>query len=273
MPLQFSEAATKKLKAIVSRYPNSQAACLPALHLAQAEFGLLCPVNVTDSTSRMLRHYASDALKAAYLDRLTTPDFDALWQGTQWMTERTGGSDVGACTTVARRDADGTWRLWGDKWFCSNASADVALTLARPESAHAGTRGLAMFLVPRRLPDGARNAWTINRLKDKLGSRSMATGEVTYAGAVAYLVGDPGRGFAQMIEMVNVSRLSNALRTNLTKAYLEDFELSLPEWRLLALVARFSPLRFSEVTARSGMDKGQVSRTLRVVRLSNSSQM
>ena len=180
---------------------------------AQAEFGLLCPVNVTDSTSRMLRHYASDALKAAYLDRLTTPDFDALWQGTQWMTERTGGSDVGACTTVARRDADGTWRLWGDKWFCSNASADVALTLARPESAPAGTRGLAMFLVPRRLPDGARNAWTINRLKDKLGSRSMATGEVTYAGAVAYLVGDPGRGFAQMIEMVNVSRLSNALRS------------------------------------------------------------
>ena len=152
---------------------------------------------------------ASGALKAAYLDRLTTTDFDALWQGTQWMTERTGGSDVGAATTVARRDADGTWRLWGDKWFCSNASADVALTLARPESAHAGTRGLAMFLVPRRLPDGARNAWTINRLKDKLGSRSMATGEVTYAGAVAYLVGDPGRGFAQMIEMVNVSRLSN----------------------------------------------------------------
>jgi acyl-CoA dehydrogenase len=179
---------------------------------AQSEFGLLCPVSVTDSTSRMLRLYGTEELKAAYLPRLTTTEFDQLWQGTQWMTERTGGSDVGASTTVARRDAHGTWRLWGDKWFCSNANADVALTLARPEGAPAGTKGLGMFLVPKVLPDGAKNAWTINRLKDKLGSRSMATGEVTYAGAVAYVVGDLSRGFYQMIEMVNVSRLSNAMR-------------------------------------------------------------
>ncbi len=88
----------------------------------------------------------------------------------------------------------------------------MALTLARPESAPAGTRGLGLFLVPKYLPDGTKNAWTINRLKDKLGSRSMATGEVTYAGAVAYVVGDVGRGFAQMMEMVNGSRLSNAMR-------------------------------------------------------------
>jgi hypothetical protein len=128
------------------------------------------------------------------------------------MTERSGGSDVGASTTVARQDASGTWRLYGDKWFCSNANADLAITLARPEGAPAGTRGLAMFLVPKRLPDGAKNAWSINRLKDKLGSRSMATGEVTYAGAVAYVVGDLARGFRQMMEMVNVSRLSNAMR-------------------------------------------------------------
>lgn len=179
---------------------------------AQSEFGLLCPVSLTDSTTRMLRHYGDDALQAACLPRLTSTDLDTLWQGTQWMTERTGGSDVGAATTLARRGADGAWRLWGDKWFCSNANADVALTLARPEGAPTGTRGLAMFLVPRRLPDDTRNAWTINRLKDKLGSRSMATGEVTYAGAVAYPVGDPARGFAQMMEMVNVSRLSNAMR-------------------------------------------------------------
>jgi alkylation response protein AidB-like acyl-CoA dehydrogenase len=179
---------------------------------AQSEFGLLCPVSVTDSTSRMLRWYASEELKAAHLPRLTSTDFATLWQGTQWMTERTGGSDVGASTTVARRDAAGTWRLWGDKWFCSNANADVALTLARPEGAPAGTRGLAMFLVTKYLADGTKNAWTINRLKDKLGSRSMATGEVTYDGAVAHLVGDPAHGFRQMMEMVNVSRLSNAMR-------------------------------------------------------------
>ncbi len=180
---------------------------------AQAEFGLLCPVSLTDATARMLRRYGSPALQATYLPRLTTTDPAALWQGTQWMTERTGGSDVGALRTVARADADGTWRLWGDKWFCSNAGADLVLTLARPEGAPPGTRGLAMFLVPRVLPDGRRNAFTIHRLKDKLGSRSMATGEVTYDGAVAYPVGDLHAGFKQMMEMVNVSRLSNAMRS------------------------------------------------------------
>ena len=179
---------------------------------AQSEFGLLCPVNMTDSTARMLRHYGSEELQAAYVPRLTTTDFEQLLQGTQWMTEKTGGSDVGALTTVARRGPDGLWRLWGDKWFCSNVNADVAMTLARPEGAPAGTRGLGMFLLTKYLPDGSRNAWTINRLKDKLGSRSMASAEVTYSGAVAHVVGDLGRGFNQMMEMVNSSRLSNAMR-------------------------------------------------------------
>ena len=179
----------------------------------QAEFGLLCPVNMTDSGARMLRHYGSAELQARYLPGLTATDMDALRQGTQWMTEKAGGSDVGAATTVARKGDDGHWRLWGDKWFCSNASAAIAFTLARPEGAPAGTRGLAMFLVPKVLPDGRRNDLTLNRLKDKLGSRSMASAEVTYAGAVAYPVGDLERGFKQMMEMVNVSRLSNALRS------------------------------------------------------------
>ena len=179
---------------------------------AQAEFGLLCPVNMTDSCARMLGAFGSEELKARYLPHLTSTEPDTLWQGTQWMTERTGGSDVGASTTVARRGPDGQWRLWGDKWFTSVANAELALTLARPEGAPDGTRGLAMFLVPRRLPDGSKNAWTINRLKDKLGSRSMATGEVTYAGAVGYVVGELDSGFKQMMEMVNGSRLSNAMR-------------------------------------------------------------
>jgi acyl-CoA dehydrogenase len=179
---------------------------------AQGEFGLLCPVNMTDSCARSLAAYGSEELRQRYLPRLTSTDPEALWQGVQWMTERTGGSDVGASTTVARRGPDGQWRLWGDKWFTSVANAEVVLTLARPEGAPAGTRGLGMFLVPKHLPDGSKNAWVINRLKDKLGSRSMATGEVTYAGAVAYVVGDLGSGFKQMMEMVNGSRLSNAMR-------------------------------------------------------------
>jgi alkylation response protein AidB-like acyl-CoA dehydrogenase len=179
---------------------------------AQAEFGLLCPVNMTDSAARMLVRFGSPELRERFLPRLTATVHAELWQATQWMTEKTGGSDVGALTTVARRDADGRWRLWGDKWFCSNAGAAMAMTLARPEGAAPGTRGLAMFLVPKHLEDGSRNTWTINRLKDKLGSRSMATGEVTFDGAVAHVIGDVNRGFAQMMEMVNASRLSNAMR-------------------------------------------------------------
>ena len=179
----------------------------------QGEFGLLCPVNMTDSCARMLATYGSEELRSRYLPHLTATDPEALWQGVQWMTERTGGSDVGASTTMARRGPDGQWRLWGDKWFTSVANAEVVLTLARPEGAPAGTRGLGMFLVPKHLPDGSKNAWTINRLKDKLGSRSMATGEVTYAGAAAWVVGDLDAGFKQMMEMVNGSRLSNAMRS------------------------------------------------------------
>jgi alkylation response protein AidB-like acyl-CoA dehydrogenase len=108
---------------------------------AQAEFGLLCPVNMTDSAARILTRFGSPELRARFLPRLTTTVYEELGQGTQWMTEKTGGSDVGALTTVARRGADGTWRLWGDKWFCSNASAALALTLARPEGAPAGPQG------------------------------------------------------------------------------------------------------------------------------------
>ncbi|MGH7300246.1 MAG: acyl-CoA dehydrogenase family protein, partial [Candidatus Rokuibacteriota bacterium] len=178
---------------------------------AQSEFGLLCPVNMTDSCARMLAAYGSEDLKARYLPHLTTTDPDALRQGVQWMTERTGGSDVGASTTVARRGPDGTWRLWGDKWFTSVANAEVVLTLARPEGAPDGTRGLGMFLVPKHLPDGTKNTWVINRLKDKLGSRSMATGEVTYAGAAAWVVGELDSGFRQMMEMVNGSRFGVAM--------------------------------------------------------------
>src|SRR6202171_1480964 len=127
------------------------------------------------------------------------------------MTERAGGSDVGGIETVARQES-GEWRLTGDKWFCSHADADVALLLARPEGAPAGTRGLALFALPRRLKDGSRNAYRIVRLKDKLGTRSMASGEILLEGAVAYLVGDAERGLKQMMEQVNLSRLAQRRR-------------------------------------------------------------
>jgi alkylation response protein AidB-like acyl-CoA dehydrogenase len=126
------------------------------------------------------------------------------------MTELQGGSDVGANALEARRDGSG-WRLHGRKYFCSNVGGEVVLTLARPEGAGPGTRGLGLFLVRRLLPDGRRNLYRVDRLKDKLGTRAMATGEVTLEGAHAELVGDLERGFAQMTSMLNVTRLHNAI--------------------------------------------------------------
>src|SRR5271167_875249 len=120
---------------------------------------------------------------------MLSADLTTMWKGTQFMTEKAGGSDVGALETIARAE-NGTWRLYGDKWFCSHADADVALLLARPEGAPAGTRGLALFALPRRLENGARNSYRIVRLKDKLGTRSMASGEIRLDGALAYPVGD-----------------------------------------------------------------------------------
>jgi acyl-CoA dehydrogenase len=177
----------------------------------QAEFGLMCPISVTDTSIHLVRKFGSDELKDYLLPKMLSDDPATQWKGTQFMTERSGGSDVGAIETIARCE-DGVWRLSGDKWFCSHADADVALLLARPEGAPAGTRGLALFALPRRLKDGSRNAYRIVRLKDKLGTRSMASGEILLEGAVAYLVGDAGRGLKQMMEQVNLSRLSHGVR-------------------------------------------------------------
>jgi acyl-CoA dehydrogenase len=177
----------------------------------QAEFGLMCPISVTDTSIHLIRKFASPELKDYLLPRMLSGDVATMWKGTQFMTERAGGSDVGAIETTARFE-NGEWRLSGDKWFCSHADADVALLLARPEGAPGGTRGLALFALPRRLKDGSRNAYRIVRLKDKLGTRSMASGEILLEGAVAYLVGDAAAGIKQMMEQVNLSRLSHGVR-------------------------------------------------------------
>ncbi|EWT06269.1 isovaleryl-CoA dehydrogenase [Intrasporangium chromatireducens Q5-1] len=178
----------------------------------QAEFGLLCPVNMTDSLTRTLTTFGSAELVAQFLPHLTTTDFDELYQGAMFITEQGAGSDVGQLLTTATDAGDGTWRLSGSKWFCSNPDADLAMVLARPEGAQAGIRGLGLFLLPRLLKDGTPNSYRIVRLKDKLGSRSMASGEIELDGATAYLVGDINRGFSQMADMINSSRLSNGVR-------------------------------------------------------------
>jgi len=178
----------------------------------QAEFGLGCPINVTDGCAKLLANFGSEALKARYLDGLTQTDMNKLTQGGQFMTEKEGGSDVGKLTTTAVQEGD-HWRLSGEKWFCSNADAEVVMLLARPEGAVGGTRGVGLFLMPRRLEDGSQNHYRIVRLKDKLGTRSMASGEIKLEGAIAYAVGRLDRVFVQMAEMVNSSRLSNGVKS------------------------------------------------------------
>jgi alkylation response protein AidB-like acyl-CoA dehydrogenase len=182
--------------------------------LVQAEFGLCCPVSMTDSLARTLRRYGDPALVERVLPLVTATDLDALHQGAMFMTEQGAGSDVAGTATLARQDADGGWALHGDKWFCSNPDAGFAMVLARsePPDTHPGLKGVSLFLLPRTRPDGTPNAYRILRLKDKLGTRSMASGEIRLEGALAWLVGERGRGFQQMADMVNNSRLSNGVR-------------------------------------------------------------
>jgi alkylation response protein AidB-like acyl-CoA dehydrogenase len=198
----------------------------------QAEAGVFCPVSMTDALARVLERYGSEPLKRRFLSGLTALTMAELNQGAMFLTEKQGGSDVGLTSTVAKPRLNNNisenglqpeWELWGDKWFCSNVSADLILTLARPEGAPGGTRGLGLFLVPRLLDDGIHNAYTINRLKDKLGTRSMATGEVTLQGAQAYLVGNRERGFVQMTEMINLTRIWAAIGSlaAMRRSYLE----------------------------------------------------
>jgi len=180
------------------------------LLFAMAESGLYCPVCMTDGAARVLERFAPRDLAALYVPRLGAKVSPI--EGAMWLTERQGGSDVGSNVTIAREGERDTWLLTGEKYFCSNLGAEVALVLARPDGAPQGTQGLALFLVPLHGPDGRRNpGLRFRRLKDKLGTRSMPTGEVELKGAIAYLIAPPGPGFKAMAEMLNLSRLYNAV--------------------------------------------------------------
>lgn len=179
----------------------------------QAESGLFCPLGMTRAMARTLLRFAPESVVRDYLPGLLATDMATLQTGAMFMTEKQCGSDLGLVTTTARPSDShsGWWELEGDKWFCSNVGADLILTLARPEGAGPGTRGLGLFLLPKRLPDGARNSYRIERVKAKLGMRSFASGEVTLNGALALLIGGPGQGWLQMTEMLNITRLGCAL--------------------------------------------------------------
>ncbi len=193
--------------------PSSLLANDAFIYLAtQGESGLFCPLSMTRALARTLLKYAPQDVIDTYLPHLLSTDLETLYTGAMFMTEKQGGSDLGLTATTARPSIqrEGWWELSGEKWFCSNVGADLILTLARPEGAGPGTRGLGLFLVPRCLPDGARNRYRIERLKDKLGMRSFASGEVTFDGTHALLIGGAGEGWLQMTEMLNVTRLGCA---------------------------------------------------------------
>jgi acyl-CoA dehydrogenase len=169
-----------------------------------------CPLAMTDGAARTLLASGNRALIDHYVPRLTTRDPSKMWTSGQWMTERTGGSDVSRSETVAKKDGDG-WRLWGTKWFTSATTAEIALTLARPDGNPDGSRGLALFLVELRDDRGRLRDIQVNRLKDKLGTRKVPTAELTLDGAPATIVGAASDGVRQITPMLSVTRTWNAV--------------------------------------------------------------
>jgi len=171
--------------------------------------GLYCPYTVSLSTAVILEKYDNSALKERFLPQLLRQD-EAVWQGATWMTEVRGGSDLGAAVaTVAKRSGD-RWRLTGEKYFASNVGAELAVVAARLEEAPSNVRGLALFLLPRYREDGQLN-YLIRRLKDKIGTRSVPTGEVELLDSEAYLLGKAEWGIYLILEVLNISRVANSI--------------------------------------------------------------
>ncbi len=190
-----------------------------ALGYLMGDPGLYCVLTITNQTVYGIHKYAPSF--AAWKEEMLKGDAF----GATWMTEIQGGSDLGANVTWARRE-DETWRLTGEKYFASGAGlADYAVVTARPQGARAGAKGLALFLVPRLDSSGKLN-FTVRRLKDKSATRAVPTGEVDLAGSEAHLMGREEDGVYMTLEILNVSRLANAIGAMATakKAHLEVLE-------------------------------------------------
>ncbi len=188
---------------------------------AMGEAGLYCPLCMTDGVARILDRFASSGDRERLLPHIWTDDPAQLFTGAMFLTEKSGGSDVSANRVRAvaaepefrgEAGSGNEWyRLYGEKWFCSNAGAELALALARTDTSVPGTRGLSIFLIEQQGPDGHRNPKQVIRLKEKLGVRSMASAELLLTGTWGKRLGGEGEGFAIMTEMINLSRLYNAV--------------------------------------------------------------
>lgn len=170
-----------------------------------------CYLAMTDGAARTLLEHDGGELQRRVVPHLVSRDPDQFWTSGQWMTERTGGSDVSGTQTVARPAAGGAFRLHGTKWFTSAVTSEVALTLARPEGATHGSRGLSLFFLELRRPDGTWNGLRVLRLKDKLGTRALPTAELELEGALAQPVGGLGGGVKKIASLLNLTRLHNSV--------------------------------------------------------------
>jgi alkylation response protein AidB-like acyl-CoA dehydrogenase len=169
-----------------------------------------CPLAMTDGAARTLLGSGNQALIDRAVPHLITRDPQEFWTAGQWMTELTGGSDVGISETIAKQDGD-AFRLYGRKWFTSAISSQMALTLARPEGNPPGGRGLALFYLETRDEHGHPQNIQINRLKDKLGTRKVPTAELTLDGTPAQLVKGPTDGVRNIAPLLNITRLWNGI--------------------------------------------------------------
>lgn len=170
-----------------------------------------CPLAMTDGAARVLQGCENGALRDEILPHLITREADEFWTCGQWMTELTGGSDVGASETVAWQDGQGVWRLRGRKWFASAVDSNVALALARPAGNPPGGKGLALFCVALRDGQDRPNHMELLRLKDKLGTRKVPTAELCLWDTPARAVGPLHHGVRQIAPMLNITRLWNAV--------------------------------------------------------------
>ncbi len=170
-----------------------------------------CPLAMTDGAARALLDSHNGRLIDRAVPHLTSRDPTEFWTSGQWMTESTGGSDVGLSRTIARRDASGVWRLYGKKWFTSAATSQMALTLARPEGNGPGGSGLALFYLETRNADGSLNGIRVERLKDKLGTRKVPTAELSLEGTVAEPVCSTTEGTRAIEPMLRITRTWNSV--------------------------------------------------------------
>jgi len=193
--------------------PGGLLSCLSLLFLSSqaGEAGHNCPIACSAGIIRVLQKIPDFPNKALYLEKLIAPSFYTNFTGAQFLTEIQGGSDVGLNAVYAKQDPDKTWRIYGEKWFCSNAGANLIFITARYHQDLPGTKGLSLFLVPAEWK-AHKNHYTLRRLKDKIGTRSMATGEIDFQGAYALEMGSLDEGFHLVMDNVlHLSRLFNSV--------------------------------------------------------------